>query len=227
MLLVYVQIANSKEAESIYNYTEILGTKISVESYRGRKGPSQCWRCQGFFHSSAGCCLSQKCVKCAGPHTAKECPLAFEDKLTCANCAGDHAANWRQCPKFPKQGGKKSVTPKIKITPHTNRLHIEPSRTQQPRGMQKSRQYDSYAHALVADDTESLSDDTPMVNPKIKPTIPKQSVPAVANNTSKIFTDIFTCDNTLLDEYWCNVHPYYSKHLKMLSQPSVMRHTVL
>ncbi|GBN91069.1 putative RNA-directed DNA polymerase from transposon X-element [Araneus ventricosus] len=70
--------------------------------------------------------------------------------------------------------------------------------------MQKSRQCDSYAHALVADETESLSDDTPMVNPKIKPTIPKQSVPAVANNTSKIFTDIFTCVNTLLDEDWCN-----------------------
>ncbi|GBN80876.1 Nucleic-acid-binding protein from transposon X-element, partial [Araneus ventricosus] len=204
MPLVYVQIGNSKGAESIYSYTEILGTKISVESYRGRKGPSQCWRCQGFFHSSAGCCLPQKCVKCAGPHTAKECPFAFDDKLTCSNCAGDHAANWRQCPKFPKQGGKKSATPKLKITPHTNRQNTEPSRTQQPQGIQKSRQYASYAHTLVADETESLSDNTPMENPKIKPSIPKQSVPAVASNTSKIFTDIFTCVNTLLDEDWCN-----------------------
>ncbi|GBM35555.1 putative RNA-directed DNA polymerase from transposon X-element, partial [Araneus ventricosus] len=120
------------------------------------------------------------------------------------NCAGDHAANWRQCPKFPKQGGKKSATPKLKITPHTNRQNTEPSRTQQPQGIQKSRQYASYAHTLVADETESLSDNTPMENPKIKPSIPKQSVPAVASNTSKIFTDIFTCVNTLLDEDWCN-----------------------
>ncbi|GBL77243.1 Nucleic-acid-binding protein from transposon X-element [Araneus ventricosus] len=117
MPLVYLQIANSKVVETIYEYTELLGTGISVESYRGRKGPSQCWRCQTFFHSSAGYRLPQKCVKCAGPHSAKECTLAFDDKLTCANCGGDHAANWRQCPKFPKQGGKKSATLKFKITP--------------------------------------------------------------------------------------------------------------
>ncbi|GIY95284.1 hypothetical protein CEXT_354701 [Caerostris extrusa] len=23
--------------------------------------------------------------------------------LKCANCAGEHAANWRQCPRFPKK----------------------------------------------------------------------------------------------------------------------------
>ncbi|GFW68266.1 probable RNA-directed DNA polymerase from transposon X-element [Trichonephila clavipes] len=43
-----------------------------------------------------------KCLKCAGPHQAKDCTLHFEDPLKCANCGGEHAANWRQCPRFPK-----------------------------------------------------------------------------------------------------------------------------
>ncbi|GFX53338.1 uncharacterized protein TNCV_363291 [Trichonephila clavipes] len=43
-----------------------------------------------------------KCLKCAGPHQAKDCTLHFEDPLKCANCGGEHAANRRQCPRFPK-----------------------------------------------------------------------------------------------------------------------------
>ncbi|GBM33988.1 hypothetical protein AVEN_166421-1 [Araneus ventricosus] len=111
------------------------------------------------FSMNAGCRLPQKCVKCAGPNSANEFALAFGDKLTCANCGVDHAAKWRRCPKFPKQGGKKSVTPKFKITPHTNRYNPEPSRTQQPQGMQKIRPNVSYARALAADETDSITDD--------------------------------------------------------------------
>ncbi|KAF8789853.1 Nucleic-acid-binding protein transposon like protein [Argiope bruennichi] len=55
--LFYVQIENGPLSETVYTLTEMFGTKISVERYRGRKGPSQCWRCQGFFHSSEACKL--------------------------------------------------------------------------------------------------------------------------------------------------------------------------
>ncbi|GBN97722.1 hypothetical protein AVEN_123705-1 [Araneus ventricosus] len=168
MPLIYLQIANSKGAVTIYEYSELLGTAISVENYRGRKSPSQCWRCQTFFHSSAGCRLPQKCFKCAGLHSAQECTLAFDDKLTCANCGGDHAANWRQCPKFPKQGSKKSATPKFKITPHTNRQNPETTRTQQPQGMQKTRHFASYAQALTANESIDNTDDIPVETPPKK-----------------------------------------------------------
>ncbi|GBM84684.1 hypothetical protein AVEN_49837-1 [Araneus ventricosus] len=147
---------------------------------------------------------SEKCVKCAGPHSAKEflqCTLAFDDKLTCANCGGDHAANCRQCPKFPKQGGKKSATPKFKITPHTNRQNTESTRTQQPQGMQKTRQYASYAQALTANENIDITDDIPVETPHQNP-YPK-SVPPCVKAITKIFTEIFTRVNTLLDEEWC------------------------
>ncbi|GBM61017.1 hypothetical protein AVEN_264354-1 [Araneus ventricosus] len=70
--------------------------------------------------------------------------------------------------------------------------------------MQKVRPNVSHAPALAADETESFSKDIPVENPKIKPIIPNQSVPAVANNNSQIFTDIYSCVNTLLDEDWCS-----------------------
>ncbi|KAF8784134.1 Nucleic-acid-binding protein transposon like protein, partial [Argiope bruennichi] len=66
MPLFYVQVANGPLSETVYTLTEMFGTKISVERYRGRKGPSQCWRCQGFFHSSEACKLPIKCVKLKG-----------------------------------------------------------------------------------------------------------------------------------------------------------------
>ncbi|GFW85819.1 hypothetical protein TNCV_854681 [Trichonephila clavipes] len=65
-------------------------------------GPTSVGVVRGFFHSSEVCHLPMKCLKCAGPHQAKFCTLHFEDPLKCVNCGGEHAANWRQCPCFPK-----------------------------------------------------------------------------------------------------------------------------
>ncbi|GFS81365.1 nucleic-acid-binding protein from transposon X-element [Trichonephila clavipes] len=102
--LIYIQLINDLNAHSIYNYVDMFGTRVAFEPYdvsRNRR-PNQCWRCQGFFHSSEVCHLPMKCLKCAGSHQAKDCTLHFEDPLKCANCGGEHAANWRQCPRFPK-----------------------------------------------------------------------------------------------------------------------------
>ncbi|GFQ93066.1 nucleic-acid-binding protein from transposon X-element [Trichonephila clavata] len=83
----------------------MFGTRIAFKPYDGSRNrrPNQCWRCQGFFHSSEVCHLPIKCLKCAGPHQAKDCILQFEDPLKCANCGGEHAVNSRQCPHFPKK----------------------------------------------------------------------------------------------------------------------------
>ncbi|GIY83478.1 hypothetical protein CEXT_54591 [Caerostris extrusa] len=44
-------------AEEFYSVTDLLGTRISVERYQGRNRVPQCYRCQGFFHSSVACPL--------------------------------------------------------------------------------------------------------------------------------------------------------------------------
>ncbi|GFW96453.1 RNA-directed DNA polymerase from mobile element jockey [Trichonephila clavipes] len=58
----------------------MFGTRIAFEPYDGSRNRrlNQCWRCQRFFHSSEVCHLPMKCLKCAGPHQAKDCTLQFE-----------------------------------------------------------------------------------------------------------------------------------------------------
>ncbi|GFT01923.1 nucleic-acid-binding protein from transposon X-element [Trichonephila clavipes] len=108
MPLFYLQIENGADAPKIFNFTELFGTRIEVKPFdRGNK-INQCWRCQGWFHSSEVCHLPPRCVRCAGPHLAKDCTRSFDEPLKCANCSGEHAANWSRCPKHPKNAKKKN-----------------------------------------------------------------------------------------------------------------------
>ncbi|GFY08585.1 nucleic-acid-binding protein from transposon X-element [Trichonephila clavipes] len=108
MPLFYLQIENGAEALKIYDFTELFGTWIEVKPFERGNKVNQCWRCQGWFHSSEVCHLPPRCVKCAGPHSAKDCTLDFNDTMKCANCLGAHAANWSRCPKHPNDAKKKT-----------------------------------------------------------------------------------------------------------------------
>ncbi|GFT59823.1 nucleic-acid-binding protein from transposon X-element [Trichonephila clavipes] len=110
MPLFYLQIENGVDAPKIYDFTELFGTRIEVKPFdRGNK-VNQCWKCQGWFHSSEVCHLPPRCVRCAGPHAAKDCTLEFEAPMKCANCSGAHAANWSRCPKHPNNSKRKNQT---------------------------------------------------------------------------------------------------------------------
>ncbi|GFV74995.1 nucleic-acid-binding protein from transposon X-element [Trichonephila clavipes] len=112
MPLFYLQIENGSDAPKIFNFTEIFGTRIEVKHFdRGNK-INQCWRCQGWFHSSEVCHLPPRCVRCAGPHLAKDCTRTFDEPMKCANCSGEHAANWSRCPKHPKNAKRKNANQK-------------------------------------------------------------------------------------------------------------------
>ncbi|GFV72818.1 zinc finger protein, partial [Trichonephila clavipes] len=120
MPLFCLQIENGVDAPKIYDFTELFGTQIEVKLFdRGNK-INQCWRYHGWFHSSEVCHLPPRCVRCAGPHLAKDCTLDFDAPIKCANCSGEHAANWSRCPKHPnnsknknKNGPKQKTTKKI------------------------------------------------------------------------------------------------------------------
>ncbi|GFW99313.1 nucleic-acid-binding protein from transposon X-element [Trichonephila clavipes] len=108
MPLFYLQIENGADAPKIYDFTELFGTRIEVKPFdRGNK-VNKCWRCQGWFHSSEVCHLPPRCVKCTGPHAAKDCTLEFKAPMKCANCSGAHAANGSRCPKHPNNSKKKN-----------------------------------------------------------------------------------------------------------------------
>ena len=66
----------------------------------------QCFRCQRFNHTFAGCNLAPRCVICADSHNRKDCPIRTEalgvkSKLKCANCGtSGHPASYRGCESY-------------------------------------------------------------------------------------------------------------------------------
>ncbi|EDS43281.1 conserved hypothetical protein [Culex quinquefasciatus] len=70
----------------------------------------QCHRCQRFGHGMRNCNLAALCVKCGEKHFSADCRLpnkaelaradksATREAIKCANCSGQHTANYRGCP---------------------------------------------------------------------------------------------------------------------------------
>ncbi|GFR29794.1 nucleic-acid-binding protein from transposon X-element [Trichonephila clavata] len=55
MPLFLVTLRRNDDNRNIFNLTEMCYLKIKVEPLRPKTGPAQCFRCQGFFHSSRHC----------------------------------------------------------------------------------------------------------------------------------------------------------------------------
>ena len=79
----------------------LSGIHYMVENYKTGPAPLQCYRCQGLNHMAYQCTKTDKCMRCAGDHASKECPVKEDlDKRACANCGGKHAANSPECPRI-------------------------------------------------------------------------------------------------------------------------------
>lgn len=90
------------KTQSIYELNQFLGFYVKVESYRF-KGVKQCYNCMLFNHSSENCRMDPRCLKCAGPHKTFECTKDRKEAACCANCGGEHPANFKGCPAHPQQ----------------------------------------------------------------------------------------------------------------------------
>jgi len=58
---------------------------------------------QSFGHSSNFCGKPSKCVKCNQLHATKDCMKPVCTPPKCANCGGDHPANFSGCPRYQQQ----------------------------------------------------------------------------------------------------------------------------
>ncbi|GIY75916.1 hypothetical protein CEXT_572221 [Caerostris extrusa] len=92
MLLFLIKIANSINAEEIFKTNSLLGTKISIERFRGSNTAPQCRNCYGFHHSSETCHLKPRCAHCAAVHLTADCSQPKDSNKICANCNGSHVA---------------------------------------------------------------------------------------------------------------------------------------
>ncbi|CAI6353412.1 unnamed protein product [Macrosiphum euphorbiae] len=95
--------------KKIFNLTSIFYISTTVEQFRA-SGPSQCFNCPNFGHSSANCKYSARCVKCSGAHQTRECTKTVEKPPKYCNYGGEHTENFRQCPVFLAQMTLKSKT---------------------------------------------------------------------------------------------------------------------
>ncbi|GFV54433.1 nucleic-acid-binding protein from transposon X-element [Trichonephila clavipes] len=103
MPLFMLSMERNEEHKKIFQTVTSIGfIKCQVEALRKKYGPPQCFRCQGFFHSSKYCTRTPRCVKCAKNHLAKDCTKAIDEKPKCCLCEGEHPANYLNCPKNPR-----------------------------------------------------------------------------------------------------------------------------
>ncbi|KAH6921519.1 hypothetical protein HPB50_002099 [Hyalomma asiaticum] len=58
--------------------------------------PTQCVRCQRYFHIARNCNSPLRCKLCGGPHNYRACTRPYN--VRCCNCLGRHVASFSGCP---------------------------------------------------------------------------------------------------------------------------------
>ncbi|GFX73782.1 RNA-directed DNA polymerase from mobile element jockey [Trichonephila clavipes] len=132
MPLYLLSLPKNDSNKDVYNITEICNMKIKIEPLDKKTGPAQCFRSQGFFHSSKFCTRNPKCVKCGKPHLNSDCKKPKDTEATCCHCQGNHSANFSGCPKNPLN--KPPSPPKVNFWEERTRKRKEEmeARKQQP-----------------------------------------------------------------------------------------------
>lgn len=110
--IFFIDLEQHPKNQEIFKLEYLCYTKIKIEEPYMRKEPPQCQRCQAYGHTKGYCSLPAKCVKCAGPHLTAFCTKPRETPATCANCNGEHPANFKGCTVFKtlKQLRNKQLT---------------------------------------------------------------------------------------------------------------------
>ena len=80
------------------------GVKIGWLIYRcepSKEPPhvKQCFKCQKYGHSAIECKNEQRCLRCSGQHTVKQCAEPKEN-AKCANCGRSHASVNKGCSSY-------------------------------------------------------------------------------------------------------------------------------
>ncbi|GFW47282.1 nucleic-acid-binding protein from transposon X-element [Trichonephila clavipes] len=103
MPLFMLSMESPEKHKTIFKKVTSIGyVKCEVEILRKKHGLPQCFRCQGFFHSSKYCTCTPRGVKCVKNHLAKDCTKPIDEKPKCCLCEGDHPANCVGCPKYSR-----------------------------------------------------------------------------------------------------------------------------
>lgn len=94
-----IQLPSGTDMAKFKQIKYLSSCVVDIEKYKpNNKTGTQCFRCQGFGHSSRNCNRPARCVKCALAHPTWECQKKDREKpARCCNCQQDHPANYAQC----------------------------------------------------------------------------------------------------------------------------------
>ena len=95
--LFRVELEPKENNRDILDLYALSHTRIHVELPRTRGEIPQCKNCQEIGHSQNYCRQLPRCVKCGENHHSKACTKPKEEKGRCANCKGEHTANYKGC----------------------------------------------------------------------------------------------------------------------------------
>lgn len=112
-----ITLKDKTKLHEIQKITRFMYMSVVVETYNRPGIINQCYRCQGFNHSSVNCHIAFKCVKCGEQHDSRTCKKSRDTPATCANCGGDHPANHTKCPIYIEQTNIMKKRLKIPILP--------------------------------------------------------------------------------------------------------------
>ncbi len=107
-----VEITSTDKNKEVFDIKHLLYTKVKIEEPRKTMEIPQCTRCQQYGHTKNFCARAPKCVKCAGNHLTKDCKKSIDTEPVCANCGGEHPANYKGCPVYKKR--QEAMHPKKK-----------------------------------------------------------------------------------------------------------------
>lgn len=100
--LFFVELEPRENNKDIYNIKLLCHQVIKIEPPRKNKEVPQCKNCQAFGHTQNYCHRAAVCVKCGESHKTIDCPKPKKAKSKCANCDGNHTANWKGCSAYKK-----------------------------------------------------------------------------------------------------------------------------
>ncbi|GFS67466.1 nucleic-acid-binding protein from transposon X-element [Trichonephila clavipes] len=106
-----VELQKSPDSPDIFKLDKCCYLTVKIDTFNRRPGPTQCYNCNLFNHSSKNCHIKTRCLKCGEPHKTGDCPIKdLIENPVCINCnKTGHLANSHRCEKFPKIQPKKGA----------------------------------------------------------------------------------------------------------------------
>ncbi|GFU03090.1 nucleic-acid-binding protein from transposon X-element [Trichonephila clavipes] len=104
-----VELQKSPGSPDIFKLDRCCYLTVRIDTFNRRPGPTQCYNCNLFNHSSQNCFIKTRCLKCGEPHKTGDCPIKEKiENPVCINCKETgHLANSHRCVKYPKIQPKK------------------------------------------------------------------------------------------------------------------------